>query len=152
VTDTPPPTPGLTQIRALVGLRTSANGFAGADGSAVLGVTGADAGDGSEVFTAFVAVTEKRYSVLLVSPVTTQLSAGAVAVQVNPPGEEVAVYEVIALWLSPGADHETVALSEPPTALGVPGAFGFAAAPASVMLHWLSTRSTLRAVSEVVGL
>ena len=69
------------------------------------------------MFTAFVAVTEKRYSVLLVSPVTTQLSAGAVAVQVNPPGEEVAVYEVIALWLSPGADHETVALSEPPTAL-----------------------------------
>ena len=136
MTGTPPPTPELTQIRALVGLSTSANGFAGADGSAVLGVTAADNGDASDVFTAFVAVTENRYDVLLVSPVTTQLSSGAAAVQVKLPGEEVTVYEVIALWLSLGADHETVALSEPATAVGVPGAFGFAAAPASVMVHW----------------
>ena len=69
-------------------------------------------GDASDVFTAFVAVTENRYDVLLVSPVTTQLSSGAVAVQVKPPGEG-HCGEVIALWLSLGADHETVALSEP---------------------------------------
>ena len=40
---------------------------------------------------AFVAVTEKEYVVPFVNPLTTQVVAGAVAVQVAPPGDAVTV-------------------------------------------------------------
>jgi hypothetical protein len=55
------------------------------------GVTEADETDACEVPAAFVAVTANVYGVPLVSPVTVHVVAGAVAVQVAPPGEAVAV-------------------------------------------------------------
>ena len=55
------------------------------------GVTEAEETDAGEVPTVFIAVTANVYGVPLVSPVTVHVVAGAVAVQVAPPGEAVAV-------------------------------------------------------------
>jgi len=55
------------------------------------GVTEAEETDAGEVPAAFVAVTANVYRVPLVSPVTVHVVAGAVAVQVAPLGEAVAV-------------------------------------------------------------
>ena len=55
------------------------------------GVTEAEETDAGEVPTAFVAVTANVYGVPLVSPVTVHVVAGALAVQVAPLGEAVAV-------------------------------------------------------------
>jgi hypothetical protein len=49
------------------------------------------ADDGGPVPVVLVAVTVKVYVVALLSPVTVQLVVGAVAVQVAPPGDAVAV-------------------------------------------------------------
>ena len=60
-------------------------------GVGAAGVTEADETDAGEVPAAFVAVTANVYGVPLVSPVTVHVVAGAVAVQVAPPAEAVAV-------------------------------------------------------------
>jgi hypothetical protein len=70
-------------------------GVGAGDGSGVgagaAGVTEAEETDAGEVPTVFIAVTANVYGVPLVSPVAVHVVAGAVAVQVAPPGEAVAV-------------------------------------------------------------
>ena len=74
------------------------------------GVTAVDAVDGSESPMPLVATTVNVYAVPFVNPGTTHVVAGAVAVQVAPPGPAVTVYPVIALPPSfSGAVHDTVA-------------------------------------------
>ena len=61
----------------------------GAPGT-VDGVTALDAVEAGPVPLALLAVTVNVYAVPLLSPVTVQVVAGAVAVQVKPPGLDVA--------------------------------------------------------------
>jgi len=94
-----------------------------AKGPAATGVTDADAEDAELFPIAFVAVTVKVYAVPFVNPETT---IGLVApVPVNPPGEEVTVYPVIAdPPFEAGALNatETCAFPKVPTAaVGAPG-------------------------------
>ena len=77
----------------------------GAPGTAD-GTTAEDGAEAALVPFAFVAVTVNVYEVPLVRPVTVQLVVAVV--QVNPPGEEVTVYPVMAVPpLFDGAVHET---------------------------------------------
>jgi hypothetical protein len=87
------------------------------------GVTLADAVEGTEFPAALVAITLNVYEVPLVKPFT--VHEVVVVVQVNPPGDDVTVYPVIALPpLEPGAVQPTtdeVLATIPETPVGAPG-------------------------------
>src|SRR5688572_9238134 len=96
----------------------------GAPGTAP-GVTAFELAEAAPVPTALVAVTVKVYAVPLVRPVTVIDVHGAVQVPVRPPGDEVAVYAVIAAPpLEAGAVKATVACALPPVAVPMVGAPG----------------------------
>jgi hypothetical protein len=98
----------------------------------VAGVTLFDAADAGPVPSALVAVTAKVYAVPFASPVTVIEVQGAAQVPVNPPGEEVAVYERIAEPPSlAGAEKATLACALPAVAVPMTGAPG---APCGVTL------------------
>jgi len=94
----------------------------GAPGTDVVGVTPTDAADATDVPCAFVALTVKVTGTPPGSPVTVQ---GLVdELQVNAPGADVAVYEVIADPPDAGAVQETAAEPDPATATTTVGALG----------------------------
>lgn len=98
----------------------------GASGTSA-GVTAEDAVDVSDGPEELVALTVNVYAVPFVRLVTVQLVPEVL--QVNPPGLEVAVYEVmIAPPLLAGAVHDTVASAAPAEAVTEVGAPGTAAA------------------------
>lgn len=82
-----------------------------------------DAADATDDPTEVVAVTVNVYAVPALRPVTVQLVVGAE--QVAPPGEAVAVYDVIEFPpFEAGADQETKAVVAPATAVTEVGAPG----------------------------
>ena len=91
----------------------------GAPGT-VIGTTGTDADEVSEVNAPLFARTVNEYAVPFVNPLTVHPMGGvkgAFTVQVNPPGDEVTTYEVIALPPSlSGATKVTAAFALPATA------------------------------------
>jgi hypothetical protein len=91
----------------------------------VAGVIVLDGADTGPVPIALVALTVKVYTVPLVKPVTVIGLAAPVAV--IAPGDDVTVYEVIALPFAAGAVKVTVAAALPRTALTAVGAPGTAA-------------------------
>ena len=87
--------------------------FRGAEGAAFTDAL-VEAVDAEEVPAALVAVTVNVYVVPATNPVeTSQVVAGAKTVQVNPPGEDVTVYEVIGEPLSAGSVQLTVTFPTP---------------------------------------
>jgi hypothetical protein len=91
----------------------------------VAGVTLFEAADAGPVPTPFVAVTVNAYAVPLASPVTVMVVQGAAHVAVNEPGDDVAVYEVIAEPpLLAGAVKATLAWALPAVAMPIVGAPG----------------------------
>ena len=97
----------------------------GAPGT-VAGVTLFDGAEASPVPTAFVAVTVNVYAVPLVRPVT--VMGEAVPLALMPPGEEVAVYDVIvAPPFEAGGANVTFACALPGSATPIVGAPGTAA-------------------------
>src|SRR5918912_1152678 len=110
----------------------------GAPGT-VAGVTLLEASEAGPVPTAFVAVTVNVYAVPFVSPVTVAvvgtsvLPTGGLTVAEPPAGEEVTVYEVIALPpFEAGAVQDTLAAALPAVATTPVGAPGAVAAPTGV--------------------
>jgi hypothetical protein len=103
-------------------LPAAAKAIVGAPGTPA-GVTLFDGADADPPPTALVAVTVKVYAVPLASPVTVIGEAGPLAV--NPPGDEVTVYDVIGVPpLERGGVNVTVACALPAEAttfVGIPG-------------------------------
>ena len=97
----------------------------GAVTQVALGVTAFDAGDAALMPITFVAATVNVYAERFCKPGNTHESSEVV--HVAPPGEEVAVYVVIALPPFAGATHVTVAAPSPATAFGALGAEGVVA-------------------------
>ena len=89
------------------------------------GVTEFDAADAAPVPTLLVAFTVKVYAVPFVSPAT--IIGEAVPVPVNPPGEDVTVYPVIAAPFAAGAVKAIEAEALPAVAVPMTGASGTAA-------------------------
>ncbi len=125
VIELPPWSAGACQVTLAApspGVPTTSVGRSGSRPEGVTEFEGSEAGPSP---TEFVAMTVKVYGMPLVRPVTTQLVAGATAVQVRPSGEEVAVYEVGAgAPLGAGAVQLTSAAALPAaavTAVGGPG-------------------------------
>jgi len=96
-----------------------------------VGAPGSPAGVADSAFeaapvpTPFVAFTVKEYDVPFARPVTEQLSPDVV--HVKPPGDDVAVYDETGEPFPFAADHASVALPLPATALVRVGAVGTAA-------------------------
>jgi hypothetical protein len=100
--------------------------IAGAPGT-VYGMTAVDFGLPTDVPYALVAVTAKVYEAPTVRPVNVRDSTEGPTVTGVPavvPRYGVTVYEVIALPLSAGATHDTVALVTPAAAVGAARAEG----------------------------
>ena len=115
-----PPLPAET-VTVAEALPATAVGVPGIPGGP--GMTADDADEAPEVPLPFVAVDVNVYEVPFVRPVTVQLVAGDVTVQVNAPGDDVTVKEV---GEPVPAVTVTVAwaVSGPATAVGVPGVPG----------------------------
>ena len=131
----PPLDTGATQVTAADenGVVLVTPSPVGAPGVAAT-VTAVDAADAGPVPTPFVARTLNVYDEPFVRPVTAHDNAGAVAVQVAPPGLAVAVDDVTGAPPSEiGASQLTVAWVGPPTAVTVRG--------------WPGTTAPLTAVS-----
>ena len=98
------------------------------------------------------AATVKTYEAPMVSPLIAQVVAGAIAVQVAPPGAAVTTYLVIADPPSlVGGVHEIVAEPPPGTAVtfvGFPGAMGWLGVTEVDAVDALLVVLMLRAVTE----
>jgi hypothetical protein len=120
----PPLLAGAVKATLACALPAVAVPMVGAPGI-VAGVVLFDAADAGPVPSALVAVTVKVYAVPFASPVTVIEVQGAAHVPVNPPGDEVAVYERIAEPPSlAGAEKATLACALPPVAVPTTGAPG----------------------------
>jgi hypothetical protein len=124
VTAAPPSLAGAVKLTVACALPGDAMPIVGAPGT-VAGVTPFDAADAGPVPIAFVAVTVNVYVVPFARPVTSMDVQGAVHVPVIVPGEDVAVYDVIAEPPSlAGAVKVTVACAFPAVAAPIVGAPG----------------------------
>ena len=103
-------------------------GAAGGSGT-VLGIVGADAGEGSLVPSPFVAVTVHVYVFPFDSDPTTIGEPTSEAAPATPPSDDThaASYSVIALPPSKGAANDTVSCASPASTVGCAGAFGTSA-------------------------
>jgi len=120
-----PPSAGATNDTETCAFPNPTVGCAGADGT-VLGITGADAGDGALVPFAFVAVTVHVYDFPFERPARTIGDPAPAASPVTPPFDDthVAPKFVIALPPSSGTTNDTVTCVSAPDTEGWAGAFG----------------------------
>lgn len=124
VTSEPRESSGASHETVAVVLPLTAVTFRGSEGAAFTDAL-VDAVDAEEVPAALVAVTVNVYAVPATNPVeTSQVVAGAKTVQVNPPGEDVTVYEVIGDPLSAGLVQPTVTFPVPAVVVIPVGASG----------------------------
>jgi hypothetical protein len=90
-----PPLFGAVKLTVADPFPAEAVTFVGVDGLPT-GVTALEAADAAELPRTFWATALNVYGVPLVNPDTSQPAVGSVVVQVNPPGDEVTTYPVIA--------------------------------------------------------